>query len=105
MDRNDAVSSRPSSYFIEDGSFFRIKNVQLTYSFNQNVLESIGGIASAQIYIQGQNLVTFTKYTGLNPEVQLSNTDDSRRNLTLGYDGGGLPVARTFNLGLSVTLK
>lgn len=105
MDRNDAVSSRPSSYFIEDGSFFRIKNVQLTYTFDKDVLESIGGIANAQIYVQGQNLVTFTKYTGLNPEVQLSNTDDSRRNLTLGYDGGGLPVSRTFNLGLSVTLK
>ena len=105
MDRNDAVSSRPSSYFIEDASFFRLKNIQLTYNFEQNLLESIGGIANANIYVQGQNLATFTKYTGLNPEVQLSNTDDSRRNLTLGYDGGGLPVARTFTLGLNVTLK
>ncbi|MGB5274662.1 MAG: SusC/RagA family TonB-linked outer membrane protein, partial [Flavobacteriaceae bacterium] len=105
MDRNDAISSRPSSYFIEDASFFRIKNVQLTYSFNNQVLDAIGGIANAQIYVQAQNLATFTKYTGLNPEVQLSNTDDARRNQTLGYDGGGLPVARTFTLGLNVTLK
>ncbi|WP_273567468.1 SusC/RagA family TonB-linked outer membrane protein [Maribacter halichondriae] len=105
MDRNDAVSSRPSSYFIEDASFFRLKNVQLTYSFGEQILESVGGIANAQIYFQAQNLATFTKYTGLNPEVQLSNTDDARRNQTLGYDGGGLPVARTFSLGLNVTLK
>ena len=105
MDRNDQISTRPSTYFIEDASFFRIKNVQLSYTFGQDVLESIGGIANAQIYVQAQNLATFTKYTGLNPEVQLSNTDDTRRNQTLGYDGGSLPVARTFNLGLNITLK
>lgn len=105
MDRNDAISTRPSTYFIEDGSFFRLKNVQLTYNFDQKLLESIGGIANANVYIQGQNLATFTKYTGLNPEVQLSDTDESRRNLSLGYDGGGLPVNRTFTVGLNVTLK
>lgn len=105
MDRNDQISTRPSTYFIEDASFFRLKNVQLSYSFDQNVLEAIGGIANAQIYVQAQNLATFTNYTGLNPEVQLSNTDDTRRNQTLGYDGGALPVARSFNLGLNITLK
>ncbi len=105
MDRNDAVSSRPSSYFIEDASFFRIKNIQLTYSFDKELLDSIGGIANLQLYVQAQNVATFTKYTGLNPEVQLSNTDDAQRNTTLGYDGGGLPVNQAFNIGLNITLK
>lgn len=103
MDANDAVSSRPSTYLIEDGSFFRIKNVQLTYNLPKTVLNTLG-LANAQIYIQGQNLATFTKYSGLNPEVQLGSSDSSR-NLTLGYDGGGQPVAKTYNLGLNITLK
>jgi hypothetical protein len=104
MDANDAVSSRPSTYLIEDGSFFRIKNIQLTYNVPSAILNMFG-LANAQVYVQGQNLVTFTKYSGLNPEVQLGNTGDSNRNLTLGYDGGGQPVAKTFNVGLNITLK
>lgn len=97
-DADDNTSSRPSTYFIEDGSFFRIKNVQLTYSFPESVTESIG-IGRASIYVQGQNLHTFTKYTGLNPEIQTGD------NVTLGYDGGFLPVSKTFLLGLNITLN
>lgn len=104
MDANDQISSRPSSYLIEDGSFFRLKNIQLTYNFPEKIISTIG-LDRAQVYVQAQNIATFTKYTGLNPEVQLSNADDSRRNLTLGYDGGSQPVAKTISLGLNVTLK
>ena len=99
MDANDQISSRPSSYFIEDGSFFRIKNVQLTYNFTEQLLSTINGISRASIYVQGQNLATFTKYSGLNPEIQTGN------NTNLGYDGGFLPVARTILMGLNVTLN
>ncbi|MEX0275439.1 MAG: SusC/RagA family protein, partial [Flavobacteriaceae bacterium] len=98
MDANDQVSSRPSSYFIEDGSFFRIKNVQLTYNFSEDMLSHLG-LSRAQIYVQGQNLKTFTKYTGLNPEIQTGN------DTSLGYDGGYLPVGRRIILGLNITLR
>ncbi|MFX0555530.1 SusC/RagA family TonB-linked outer membrane protein [Maribacter sp. CXY002] len=98
MDANDQVSSRPSSYFIEDGSYFRLKNVQLTYSFPQELMDDIG-LSNAQIYVQGQNLATWTKYTGLNPEIQAANRDDA----TLGFDGGFMPVAKTYTLGLRVS--
>ena len=98
MDANDQISSRPSSYFIEDGSYFRLKNVQLTYNFEQDLISSLG-LANARIYVQGQNLHTFTKYTGLNPEVQTNN------NSTIGYDGGFMPVSRTILLGLNVTFN
>lgn len=99
MDANDQISSRPSSYFIEDGSFFRLKNVQLTYNFDQDTLEKIGAISRLSIYVQGQNLATWTKYSGLNPEIQTGN------NTNLGYDGGFLPVSRTWLVGLNVTLN
>ncbi len=100
MDANDQVSSRPSSYFIENGSYFRIKNVQLTYDFPTKLLSSTG-ISALQVYVQGQNLHTFTKYTGLNPEIQTGTENDA----TLGFDGGFMPVSRTFTLGLNVTLN
>lgn len=95
MDANDQVSSRPSSYFIEDGSYFRIRNVQLTYNLPTTLLSKYG-FGRASIYFQGQNLVTFTKYSGLNPEIQ-TNTDN-----TLGFDGGYMPVSRNFLIGLNL---
>lgn len=100
MDANDQISSRPSSYFIEDGSYFRLKNVQLTYTFPQNLLET-AGLAAARIYVQGQNLATFTKYSGTNPEIQVGTENDT----SLGFDNGYLPVMRTYTLGLNITLK
>lgn len=95
MDANDQISSRPSSYFIEDGSYFRIKNVQLTYNLARNMASKVG-LDNAQIYIQAQNLATFTKYSGLNPEIQ-TGADN-----TLGFDGGYMPVSRTFILGINL---
>ncbi len=94
MDANDQVSSRPSSYFIEDGSYFRIKNVQLTYNLPSKTIKRTA-LDNAQIYMQVQNLATFTKYTGLNPEIQ-TGTDN-----TLGFDGGYMPVSRTVILGIN----
>lgn len=95
MDANDQVSSRPSSYFIEKGSYFRIKNVQLTYTMPSRIANTIG-FANVQAYLQVQNLATFTKYTGLNPEIQTGNDN------TLSFDGGYMPVSRTLTAGLNV---
>jgi len=104
MDADDATSSQPSSYLIEDGSFFRIRNIQLTYNFPEDSLKDIG-LANAQVYFQAQNVATFTKYSGLNPEIGLRRTGDSNRNLTLGYDGGFNPVPVILSLGLNITLQ
>ncbi len=96
MDANDQISSRPSSYFIEDGSYFRFRNIQLTYALPKTALDAVG-LSNASIYFQGQNLLTFTSYTGLNPEIQ-TGTDN-----TLGFDGGYMPVSRNLILGLNLT--
>ncbi|MCP9234838.1 TonB-dependent receptor [Lewinella sp. JB7] len=98
MDANDQISSQVSDYLIEDGSFFRIRNIQLTYSLPTD-LGSRLGLSNAQVYIQGQNMITITKYNGLNPEIQ-SNTDT-----TLGFDGGYMPVSRTLLFGLNVSFQ
>ena len=72
MDANDQISSRTSTYLIEDGSYFRLRNVQLTYAFDDALNETLG-ISGGQIYFQGQNLLTVTNYSGLNPEIQTGN--------------------------------
>lgn len=101
-DANDQVSSRPSTYFIEDGSYFRIKNLQLGYTLPTALLSRIG-LGTCQVYVQSQNLLTFTKYTGLNPEISISNNFNGDKNRNLGFDGGYLPVSRTLLFGLNLS--
>jgi len=97
MDANDQVSSRTSTFLIEDGSYFRIKNIQLTYTFGDAIKDALG-IGGGSIYVQGQNLITITNYTGMNPEIQTG------ADTTLGFDGGYMPVSQTILLGLNLNL-
>ena len=97
MDANDQISSRTSSYLIEDASYFRLRNVQLTYTFGDSLNETLG-ISGGNLYFQGQNLLTITDYSGLNPEIQTGN------DIQLGYDGGFMPVSRTLIVGLNLSL-
>ena len=97
MDANDQISSRTSSYLIEDASYFRLRNIQLTYSFDDAINTALG-ISGGQVYLQGQNLFTITNYSGLNPEIQTGN------DIQLGYDGGFMPVSKTLIIGLNISL-
>ena len=97
MDANDQTSSRVSTYLIEDGSYFRIKNIQLTYNFDDTI-NSLLGIAGGQVYLQAQNMITITDYSGLNPEIQTG------ADTTIGFDGGYMPVSKTIMVGLNINL-
>jgi TonB-linked SusC/RagA family outer membrane protein len=101
-DANDQISSRTSTYLIEDASYFRLRNIQLTYTFD-DVINSALGISGGQIYFQAQNLFTFTNYSGLNPEISLGNDQDNV-DLRIGYDGGFMPVSKTLTVGLNLSL-
>lgn len=81
---------RNSSFYVEDGSFMRVKNIQLTYSIPFKKLQS-GGL---QVYVSCQNLFTFTKYSGLDPELGSSTL------LDVGIDYGVYPQSRTFMAGI-----
>jgi len=78
---NYDAALRPSR-FLEDGSFMRLKNLVLGYTIPKNLTEKVK-IRSARIYVSGQNLLTFTKYTGLDPELN---------------SAGGLPLAQGIEL-------
>jgi TonB-dependent starch-binding outer membrane protein SusC len=77
--------------FIEDGSYLRVKTLQIGYSINKSLLEKLS-VGNVRIYLNSQNLLTFTKYSGMDPEIGLE-----------GVDRGTYPQARTYSLGLDVT--
>lgn len=82
-----------SSWLIEDGSFLRVKTASLGYTFKPSK-----GINSCRVYVTGQNLLTFTKYSGFDPEVN----SPGNSNLQLGVDYNAYPAARTFLVGVNV---
>lgn len=87
----------PSSFFLEDGSFFRMKSLSLGYNLPASVASRLN-IRGARIYGQTTNLFTITRYTGLDPEVTPVN------NLTLGIDNGVYPTSQTLMFGIDINL-
>ncbi|QNL49142.1 TonB-dependent receptor [Olivibacter sp. SDN3] len=99
LDANDSRSQQPSSYFVEDGSYFRLKNLTLGYTFPESTLSKIG-LERVRIYIQGQNLFTFTNYTGIDPEI--TSVGSTPGSTTLGVDQGNYPLSKMYQFGINV---
>ncbi|TDE14670.1 SusC/RagA family TonB-linked outer membrane protein [Dyadobacter psychrotolerans] len=92
-----------NSRFVESSDYVRLKNVTLTYTVPSSVLKSIG-IAGFDIYVNAQNLLTFTNYSGLDPEVgNLVNNSQQNRNVARGLDFNAYPVSTMFLLGGRLT--
>ncbi|GAA0531770.1 SusC/RagA family TonB-linked outer membrane protein [Chitinophaga japonensis] len=98
---NDVISSNPSTYYLEDGSYLRIKNIQLSYNLPESLLKR-WGIERVRVYVQGQNLFTFTSYTGLDPEINLRNYDPNN-DRHMGVDEGAYPVAKVYLVGANLS--
>jgi len=96
-------NSRISSWWLEDGSYLRIKNLQVGYTLPASLVNRVN-ISNLRIYVSAQNLYTFTSYSGLDPEVGTPNhtTNVGAPTLNVGVDDGIFPQARTFSLGLQV---
>jgi TonB-dependent starch-binding outer membrane protein SusC len=95
-------NTKYSSRFLEDGSYTRLKNLQIGYSIPKTVLERYG-FEAIRIYISGTNLLTFTKYQGLDPEMTVSNNAQGQGDGSAGLDWGTYPAARSYNLGVNLT--
>lgn len=87
-----------SDVFIEDGSFVRFKNITLGYSLAGAGAGHLAWLRNARVYVSGNNLLTFTKYSGFDPEVNTSG----QNNLNLGVDNSGYPGAKSYLIGLQV---
>ncbi|SFD08486.1 TonB-linked outer membrane protein, SusC/RagA family [Spirosoma endophyticum] len=103
VDGDPNGNTRTSDRFIEDGSYLRLKNLSIGYSVPATVLQSFsrGTLSRARIYLASTNLLTFTKYTGYDPEVG-SRTSNTNPTLTNGIDYGQFPQARSFMVGLQI---
>lgn len=103
MPRADAdninANNRISSRFVEDGSYARLKNLTLSYTFDSSLIERIG-IKSARIYFSGANLLTLTDYSGMDPEVNYTGDN----NLLRATDFFTYPQARTYTIGINLGL-
>ncbi|AHM58467.1 TonB-dependent receptor plug [Flammeovirgaceae bacterium 311] len=86
--------SRPSDYFVEDGSYLKLRNAQIGFNMPASTLERLS-ISRLRLFMNANNLLTFTKYSGLDPEIAGSN-------ISRGVDFGLYPQVRTLSAGLEV---
>lgn len=87
----DNYNYQISDFFVEDGSYLRLKVVQLGYTLPSRLMKK-AGIQKLRLFLQGENLFTVTGYSGYDPEVGTRN----------GFDGGTYPQARTFTIGANI---
>jgi TonB-linked SusC/RagA family outer membrane protein len=95
LDPSRPINNMPSDYFIEDGSFFRIRNIQLGYTFSPALLGKIY-LKSLRLYANVQNLKTWHRNSGYTPETGGSA-------LAFGMDNGGYPMPVIFTLGVNLS--
>jgi TonB-dependent starch-binding outer membrane protein SusC len=98
-DKDTRGSQRGSgnNYFLEDASFVRLSSARLTYRFKPDLARK-AFLSNASAYVYGVNLLTFTNYTGYDPEFSSGNA------LQVGDDNGRYPKRREFGMGLNITL-
>ena len=93
---NDRISDR----YVEDGSYIRLKNISLGYTFPKKMITKLG-LSNLRVYANIQNLLTITGYDGYDPEVGASTQDST--GLTYGLDNGRYPSPTTYSFGLNLS--
>lgn len=87
---------RASSFYVEDGSYMRLQNLQIGYNVPSVICQKSKLFSSCRVYVSGQNLFTLTGYTGLDPELGINNP------LDMGVDQTRYPSSRTFTFGVNL---
>ncbi|MEO8910130.1 MAG: SusC/RagA family TonB-linked outer membrane protein [Gemmatimonadaceae bacterium] len=99
LDINDIYSGKPSSYYVKDGSYTRLRSLQVGYTLPGQARYLPG----ARVYVQGENLFTKTSYDGLDPAlppVNASGAAGDIRDQFMGVDQGAYPTSRIFSIGI-----
>ncbi|MBY5957575.1 TonB-dependent receptor [Membranicola marinus] len=92
---NFSTNGVPNSYYLEDGSYFRAKNIILGYTLPVNITRKFSS-TNLRIYLQATNLFTATKYSGIDPEISGSDT-------SFGIDAGAYPTQKEFIFGINLS--
>lgn len=90
----DGTNWQSSDLYVTDGSYMRLKNIQLGYTLPKNITQRFY-VNNLRVYVAAENLLTFTKYAGYDPEISSGGT-------SLGVDYGVYPQSRTFTVGVNV---
>ncbi len=101
MDIGDTFSTQQSDFFVEDGSYLRLRTLQVGYTFPSDL---VPGMRNLRIFVQGENLFTITGYDGLDPSLPALATSSGgfdRRDQARGLDRGTYPSNKTFTFGIS----
>jgi TonB-linked SusC/RagA family outer membrane protein len=97
--------SDPSSYFVENGSYLKLREVSLSYTFTQDVLEQIGlasQLRTAEFSVAGRNLITISPYSGYDPEVSVQSGDGDTQPTNFKVDDFGYPNFRSYTFSLEL---
>ncbi|MES2794377.1 MAG: TonB-dependent receptor [Bacteroidota bacterium] len=99
----DASSRSASTFYVEDGSYVRLGNLQLGLKIPKSFTSKLG-LSGARVYLQGQNLFTITKYTGVDPAVSNANIGNAGNvnDQVTGYDNGNYPANKIMTLGINL---
>jgi hypothetical protein len=105
-DNDYAKNSRFSDFWLQSGSYLRVKNLQIGYVIPKSISEKIH-IERCRFYVSANNLLTFTKYKGFDPEIGINSTGytdvfSANRDLQLGIDRGVYPQSRMLLFGVNV---
>jgi TonB-linked SusC/RagA family outer membrane protein len=106
LDVNDTFSRQISSYYVEDGSFVRMRALQLGYTLPSALTGNLRGLQGARVYLLGENLFTLTGYSGLDPSLPAANLTGAAgdiRDQGRGVDSGVYPTSRTFSIGVTTS--
>ena len=96
--QNDSEMQKNSSFFVEDGSYFRMKDLQIGYTLPNSLLKKVK-IDNLRVYLQATNLFTISDYSGLDPEIRTGRDDR-----IFGVDEGAYPTSRMFMVGVNLSL-
>ena len=103
MDNSDVFSRQFSSFWVEDGTYVRLRTLQVGYDLPSS---AIPWLQIARIYVQAENLFTLTGYSGLDPALPAYDTNGAAGNISdqfRGVDQGSYPTNRTFSIGITTS--
>ncbi|MET0636533.1 MAG: TonB-dependent receptor [Chitinophagaceae bacterium] len=105
-DNDYSKNSRFSDFWLQSGSYLRVKNIQVGYTLDKSLTAKVG-IERFRVYLSASNLLTFTKYKGFDPEIGINSTGytdvfSANRDLQLGVDRGVYPQPRMLLFGINV---
>ena len=90
-----------SDLYVKNGDYLRLKNIQLGYTLPQKLTRKVL-ISSLRLYVAAENMLTFTKYEGFDPEISNGGNKITDSGTSIGIDRGVYPQARTFTFGLNL---